>query len=70
MKVVEETRRGETRDVARFLKASEFGFFEGGDNCVVVKKGGGGIAAEFRETEDAHYAKLIMQMPRRVGERR
>lgn len=70
MKVVEETSHGKTGDVARFLKAREFCFFEGCENCAIVKKGGGGIAAEFRETEDAHYAKLIMQMPLRVAERR
>ena len=70
MKVVEETSHGEAGDIARLLKASEFGFFEGSENCVIVKKSGGGIAAEFRETEDAHYAKLIMQMLLRVAERR
>jgi hypothetical protein len=37
---------------------------------VIVKKSGGGIAAEFRKTEDAHYAKLITQMLPRVGEKR
>ncbi len=70
MKVVEETSHGEAGDIARFLKASEFGFFEGSENCVIVKKSGGGIAAEFRKTEDAHYAKLTMQMRLRVAERR
>ena len=69
MKVVEETRHGEAGDIACFLKASEFGLFEGSENCVIVKKRGGGIAAEFRETEDAHYAKLIMRTLRRVAER-
>ena len=70
MKVIEETSHGEAGDVARFLKASEFGFFEGSENCVIVKKRAGGIAAEFRETEDAHYANLIMQMLPRVEETR
>ena len=70
MKVIEETSHGEAGDVARFLKASEFGFFEGGENCVIVKERGGGIAAEFGETEDAHYANLIMQMLPRVEETR
>ncbi len=70
MKVIEEMSHGEAGDVARFLKASEFGFFKGSENCLIVKKHGGGIAAEFRETENAHYAKLIMQMLPRVAERR
>jgi len=68
--VVEEASHGKTRDVARFLKASEFGFFERGEDGAIVKESGGGIAAEFGEAEDAHYAKLIMQTRRRDGERR
>jgi len=68
--VVEEASHCEAGDIARFLKASEFGFFEGSENCVIVKKSGGRIAAEFGETEDAHYAKLIMRTLLRVAGRR
>ena len=70
MKVIEETSHGEAGDVARLLKAGEFSFFEGSENCVIVKKRRGGIAAEFRETEDAHYANLIMPRLSRVAETR
>ena len=69
MKIIENARDGEARNVTGFLKAREFGFFEGGENCMVVKKSDGRIAAEFGEAEDAHYAKLIMWRQRRIAKR-
>lgn len=69
MKMIENARCGQARNVTGFLKAREFGFFEGGENCMVVKKSDGRIAAEFGEAEDAHYAKLIMRMQRRIAGR-
>ena len=70
MKMIENARYGQARNIAGFLKAREFGLFEGGKNCMVVKKSDGRIAAEFGEAEDAHYAKLTMRMRGRVAERR
>ena len=70
LKVVENARHGETRNVTGFLKASEFRFFEGGEDGVIVKKSGGGIAAELGEGEDAHYAKNIMRTRSRAAELR
>ena len=69
MEMVEEAGHGKARNVAGFLKARELCFFQSSEDGMVVKKGGGGIAAELGQTEDAHYAKLIMRMRLRVVER-
>ena len=54
LKIFKNATDGEPRHVARFLQASEFCFFDRGEDGVIVKQRRSGIAAELGKAEDAH----------------
>ena len=53
-KIFKNATDSEARHVTRFLQASEFCFFDRGDDGVIVKQRRRGIAAELGKAEDAH----------------
>ena len=63
LEIFQDARDGKARDVAGLLKAGEFGFFDGGEEGVIVEESSGRIAAKFGEAEDAHQARAFTWKP-------